>query len=127
MTKTLLCALFLLVAGVFALPARGQTQAQMNIDSKAQLDDADAALNKVYKELMAASAEDEGFCSDLKEAQRAWLKFVEYHMKTLFPLKEGESPRVVYGSIYPTSFAEAKTELIEARTAQLQAMLEHEN
>jgi uncharacterized protein YecT (DUF1311 family) len=101
-----------------------QTQTEMNMSAAADLKKADARLNAVYKKVLAANEDNEQFCSDLREAQRAWIKFVEFHLKTVFPLQEGEDPRVVYGSIYPMDFAGAKTELIEARTEQLQSLLD---
>jgi hypothetical protein len=67
---------------------------------------------------------DPVFSAVLKAGERAWLKYVELHLKMLFFVKEGENPREVYGSIYPLEFAEAKMELIKARTAQLRDLLE---
>lgn len=124
MTKTLLCAVTLLLACVYAIPVSAQSQMQMNADAQAQLEEADAELNAAYKKVMKAFEDNEAAQADLTEAQRAWLKFVEYHMKTLFPVTEGESPRVTYGSMYPLDFAEAKRELVETRTAQLKGMLD---
>ena len=40
-----------------------------------------------------------------------------------FFVKEGENPREVYGSIYPTEFAEAKAALIEARIKDLKDLV----
>lgn len=111
----------LLIAGGHSY---SQSQMAMNDEAAQDLKKADAELNRVYKKVLSQNSEDSRFCADLKEAQRAWVKFVEYHLKTVFPLKDGEDPRVVYGSIYPLDFAVAKTKLIEARTSQLKELLQ---
>src|SRR5687767_9891904 len=81
-----------------SMELRAQNQAEMNQEAGEALAAADRQLNKVYRQLVAKHEEDEKFVSELKEAQRAWLKFVEFHLKNLFPLQAGENPRVVYGS-----------------------------
>lgn len=105
-----------------AMSASAQSQAEMNAEAAADLKKADARLNAVYQKLLKENADSPQFCSDLKEAQRAWLKFVDLHMKSAFPLEEGEDPRVVYGSIYPMDFALLKAQLTEERVAQLKAL-----
>lgn len=101
-----------------------QSQPEMNAQAYADLQKADKKLNIIYKSLISKHSEDPQVRSDLKEAQRAWLKFVEYHMKTVFPLKDGENPREVYGSIFPCEFAIEKTSLIAQRTKQLERLLD---
>lgn len=88
---------------------------------------ADERLNEVYKRLLEVSADDPKFCKELREAQRAWLRFVELHMKTVFPLKKGENAREVYGSIHPMEVAEVKTVIYRQRIRQLQAILKSEH
>ncbi|MCX6845695.1 MAG: DUF1311 domain-containing protein [Verrucomicrobia bacterium] len=100
-----------------------QSQPEMNAAAEADLAAAHAKLNSLYKKVLSTNADDKQFCSDLKEAQRAWLKYMEFHVKTLFPLKEGEDPRFKYGSIYPLELATAQTEMIEARCKELSDML----
>jgi uncharacterized protein YecT (DUF1311 family) len=104
-------------------PVAAQTQAQMNAQAGKKLEKADAELNKVYKQVLEQRTEDPEFTAVLKEGQRAWLKFAELHLKMLFFVKEGENPREVYGSVYPTEFAEAKAELINTRIAQLRDLV----
>lgn len=113
-------ALFVVaMASVFA-----QSQAEMNADAAAGLEKADRQLNAVYQKLLKSHEDSPAFCSALKEAQRAWLRFVEFHLKSAFPLEEGEDPRVVYGSIFPMEYALLKTQLTEERVAQLRALAE---
>jgi len=101
----------------------GQTQMEMNAIAAADFQNADARLNSVYKKVLSRNASNREFCSDLREAQRAWIRFVDFHMKTLFPLKEGENPREVYGSIFFLEFDTGKTELFNQRIRQLEGFL----
>lgn len=117
----LLTTLSLLTSGIIV--SHAQSQAEMNLTAAGELNDADAKLNSVYQRVLSKNADDKAFCADLKEAQRAWIKFVDFHMKTVFPLKEGESPRYVYGSIYPSEFAAEKIELFQQRIKQLESLL----
>jgi hypothetical protein len=48
---------------------------------------------------------------------------MEFHMKTLYPVKEGEDPRLVYGSMYSLDLAVEQTEMIKARSKELSNML----
>ena len=102
-----------------------QSQIEMNATAEADLAAAHAKLNSLYKKVLSNNADDKQFYSDLKEAQRAWLKYMEFHVKTLFPLKEGEDPRFKYGSIYPMELATEQTEMIEARCKELSEMLQN--
>ena len=108
-----------------AAETRGQTQLEMNASAEADLAAAHAKLNSLYKKVLSTNADNQQFCSDLKEAQRAWLKYMEFHVKTLFPLKEGEDPRSMYGSMYSLDVATEQTEMIEARCKELSEMLQN--
>jgi len=102
--------------------APAQSQMEMNATAAADLENADRELNALYQKLLKDNQDDPQFCRDLKEAQRAWLKFVEYHLKSSFPLKQGEDPRIVYGSIYPMEHALLQAELVRQRIAQLKQL-----
>jgi len=121
MIKPAVLALLVLIFLGGHLPA--QTQAEMNRDAVAQLEAADARLNRAYQLVLKKYAGEPEFLSNLKEAQRAWLKYVEFHLKTVLPVKDGEDPRVVYGSMYPIDYSEAKIPLLESRTAQLKSLV----
>ncbi len=101
-----------------------QSQMEMNAVAAADFQKADARLNSVYNKVLSRNASNREFCSDLREAQRAWIRFVDFHMKTLFPLKEGENPREVYGSIFFLEFDTGKTELFNQRIRQLEGFLQ---
>ena len=120
-----LCILFAALAfvAVAPLPVHAQSQMELNEQAGKRLEKADAELNKVYKQVLAQHTADPEFTAVIKEGQRAWLKHVEAHMKVLFFVKEGENPREVYGSIYPTEYAEAKAALLNARIKDLKDLL----
>lgn len=117
-------ALTCLLVGAGSIAGPAQSQHEMNRDAERSLERADAELNRVYKLVVNKHAGEKGFVTDLKEAQRAWLRYLEFHLKTVFPLKEGENAREVYGSIHPLEFAVAKRDLIVGRTKELAALLE---
>ena len=104
---------------------QAQTQIEMNAAAEADLAAAHSKLNSLYKKVLSTNADNQQFCSDLKEAQRAWLKYMEFHVKTLFPLNDGEDPRSMYGSMYPLELATAQTEMIKARCKELSEMLQN--
>lgn len=93
--------------------------AEMREQSAAKLQRLDAALNKAYQAEIEKHAGDEAYQADLKEAQRAWLRYVDFHLKTVFPLKKGENPTEVYGSVYPVDYAEAKSSMLAVRIREL--------
>jgi len=100
----------------------------MNAQSQENFEKLDAVLNKSYKDLLGRNDEDPSFAGVLKEAQRAWLKYVELHMTSVFPLAEGENPQEVYGSIYPLEYNNEKTKLYKQRIELLNAMtVENDN
>lgn len=95
-----------------------QTQSEMTEIALQDFKKADQKLNLVYQKLLKKG--DKASDEKLKAAQRAWLTFVDLHMAYLFPLKEGENPRQVYGSAYPMDVAIEKTAIFKARILQLE-------
>jgi uncharacterized protein YecT (DUF1311 family) len=115
-------AIFTAIAAIPA-PAIAQSQREMNAKAGEELGKTDAELNKLYQRVLQQRKGEPDFAEALKESQRAWIKYVDAHMKMLFFVKEGENPREVYGSVYPLEFAEAKTTLIKTRIGQLKDLL----
>jgi uncharacterized protein YecT (DUF1311 family) len=74
-----------------------QTQSDLNQDACGKFKQADAELNRVYQQVLAAKAKDSNFSIAFREAQRAWIAFRDAHLKSIFP---DPDPRA-YGSIYP--------------------------
>jgi uncharacterized protein YecT (DUF1311 family) len=66
-------ALFLLIVNVAVTDSRAQSQSQMNQEAYADFEKADAALNKIYAQVLTKlDKEGQG---KLKAAQRAWVAF----------------------------------------------------
>lgn len=105
--------LILTSAILITQPLIAQSQAEMNATAQAEFEKTDRQLNALYKKLLEQG--DDADDKRLREAQRAWLKYVELHMQATFPLEEGENPRHKYGSIYPLEYAMEMTELFKQR------------
>src|ERR1051325_4105593 len=73
--------------------ANAQTQIEMNECQGREYKKADAALNTVYKQLVA-KIDDEGERTALKTAQQAWIKFRDNECEFESYLNKG-------GTIYP--------------------------
>ena len=101
----------------------GQSQMQMNREAGQALEKADTKLNASYKKIMVSKEVEEEAKKNLRIAQRAWLQFVEAQINTIFPVKEGENPRDLYGSMYALDYASTKTKLVKTRIQQLEQIL----
>lgn len=97
------------------------TQHAMNQCAAQEFETADAELNSVYRQLLAASRDDKLFAEKLTQAERAWVAFRDAQMGALYP--ETDNPLGAYGSVYPMCYGRAKARLTRERTAQLRAML----
>lgn len=116
--KYLLLSLLLAFGSPVGLQA--QSQAEMNAEALEDLRRADDKLNEVYRALLRERSAEKEFCHNLREAQRAWLKFVDFQLHCLFPLRKGEVPTQKYGSVFPLEWATAKQQLMEKRIRDLE-------
>jgi len=96
--------------------ANAQTQVDMNECQGREYKKADAALNAVYKQLMAKTQDDAGELAALKAAQQAWIKFRDADC-------EFESYENKGGTIYPLVYSGCLTTLTQERTKQLRQLL----
>ena len=94
--------------------ANAQTQVEMNECQGREYKKADAALNAVYRQLMAKI--DEGERTALKAAQQAWIKFRDGEC-------EFESYQNKGGTIYPLVYSGCLTVLTQERSKQLRELL----
>ena len=95
--------------------ANAQTQVEMNECQGREYKKADAALNVVYKQLMA-KIDDEGERTSLKAAQQAWIKFRDADC-------EFESYQNKGGTIYPLVYSGCLTVHTQERRKQLRELL----
>lgn len=100
------------------------TQAELNACAQQEYEQADAALNATWKELLESLDGQDTALAETRAAQRAWVKFRDAEVKAHFPLDEGEDARVTYGSMYPMSYNGVMTNLTQQRTEQLRARID---
>lgn len=113
----------ILCAATFALPSPAQqkhpcdealTQHEMNQCALTEYRLADAALNKIYQQVVATTSGGER--AKLRAAQLAWIKFRDAECEYESAGNEG-------GSIYPLVFNGCLRRQTEDRTAQLKEIL----
>jgi uncharacterized protein YecT (DUF1311 family) len=93
------------------------TQLEMNECSGISYKEADAELNRVYKQIRKVYQADKEFLNKLKMAQRAWIKLRDADFELQFP------PTGKYGSIFPMCANEFKTQLTLQRVEFLKRWL----
>lgn len=98
---------------------RDGNQMQLTACAADALAAADAELNAVYRQIMAALPQGSVARANLRLAQRQWIALRDADLQAAFPLEPGEQARVMYGSMYPMSHAYAKAEMTTARTRWL--------
>lgn len=92
-------------------------QANMNLCSYRAYKDLDGVLNFFYKEQMARVKNTEHEIR-LRQAQRAWLKFIEADC-----LYQAGGPRENSGTMWPLLYNRCLSEHLEQRIAELKAFL----
>ena len=93
-----------------------QTQAELNRDACATYKNADAEMNRTYKQVLDKYQRDTVFIEKLKAAQRAWIKFRDADLESLYPERGTHS---AYGSVNPMCLCVALSELTKERTKSL--------
>lgn len=84
---------------------------------------ADAELNRVYRELLAAGAREPVFIAKLRSAQQAWIRFRDAELESRFAC-ENQDNRVCWGSMITLDWPAYKTQLTRERTRELGKLLE---
>lgn len=115
MLKHLLLAMSLMTGAAYA-----QTQMELAGDACSEYKQADADLNSVYGEVLAKHKKDTAFAAKLKEAQRAWIKFRDAHLESIYPAANKQQE---YGSAFPMCNCGELAEITKKRTAQLKQWL----
>ena len=91
--------IFVIISSCLAMlgslrPAVGQTQTDMTNSACGRFKKADLEMNRVYRQIMSKESGDTAFVTSLREAQRAWVRFRDAHIKSVYP---DPDPRA-YGS-----------------------------
>ena len=112
----LISILLILFASAYSF---AQTQAELNRDACATYKNADAEMNRTYKQVLDKYQLDNVFIEKLKTAQRAWIKFRDADLESLYP----NTPSA-YGSINPMCRCIALAELTTERTKSLKRWID---
>lgn len=116
---TTIAITLLLSSSLYAIECKEDgNQMQMNQCAYEDFQKADKELNSVYKELRAKKKDDKTYLKNLKISQRAWIKFRDAELETIFSCESGDT-RMCFGSMYGLLFNDAKTELTQQRVEQL--------
>jgi uncharacterized protein YecT (DUF1311 family) len=100
---------------LLAAGSPAQTQTQMNEEACSKYKQADAEMNKVYKQVLNEYKSELAFIKKLGVAQRAWVAFRDAHLEAIYP----EIDKTRYGSVYPMCRCDVLTELTRERTKSL--------
>ncbi|WP_312238579.1 lysozyme inhibitor LprI family protein [Stenotrophomonas sp.] len=96
-----------------ACDSPNQSQAGLNQCAGITARSADAELNRVYAQVLAANAQDKAFLDKLKASQRAWVAFRDAQIAARYP-----SP-ADYGSVLPMCQSGEYEQLTRDRVEQL--------
>ena len=91
--------------------ANAQTTAEMRDCAGNEYKQADAELNKAYKQLMA-KLDDQGFQASLKSAQQAWIKYRDVNCEYESYLNRG-------GTTHSVVYTGCLTRMTKQRTMEL--------
>ena len=93
---------------------------EINAQAQKMLNEVDAGLNNVYLAILAKYENNPNASEKTRRSQREWLKMIENNIKEAYPLKKGENPSQVYGSIYQSEYCEIRAGMILDRIKELQ-------
>lgn len=117
-TKTVLPFLAVILFVGTSVQAFAQTQSEMNAEACNKLKIADAELNRIYQQVLAAKAADAEFAKAFREAQRAWISFRDAHVRSIFP---DPDPRA-YGSVYTMCRCGVLDQITTQRAKEMQQL-----
>ena len=111
--RGLLSSLATVVAlGVASTVGRAEEPVDPIEAAQAPCKEADAELNRVYRKVRQVYKQDKAFLEKLKLAQRAWIKFRDAHIASVFPIEEPG----YYGSVVNECHCWIYASLTAART-----------
>lgn len=96
-----------------------KTQLEMNQCSAAEEKNAEAELNRLYKQLIAR-ASNQAYRKKIEASQQAWLAYRDAELEAKYPAQDKRSE---YGSVYPMCSANDRTDLIRERIEEIRSLL----
>ena len=97
------------------------TQQERNRCASAQLKAVDDELNRVYQAILSRYKDDGEFLEKLRNAQRAWLTFLNAELEAKFPFEDKQSH---YGSVYPMCANHFRAQRMQERIKHLREWLD---
>lgn len=94
------------------------TQMEMNQCAYEDFKNADKVLNMSYNELRSLERENKPYLNKLKASQKAWLKFRDAEIETIFAC-DSDDMKLCWGSMYPLLYNVEMQKLTETRTKTL--------
>jgi len=103
-----------------ACSQNAQTQAAMNACAGQEFVNADSELNKIYRSLLAKTAQQPETSAKIKTAQKAWLVFRDAYLEAMYPAADKQTE---YGSMYPMQLALLRAKLTRQQNVALKDLL----
>lgn len=114
---------FAVVLSVLLVSALSVAQSRPGLDQEdcRKYKQADAALNRLYRQILTDYKTDRAFVQKLRTAQRAWTAFRDAHVESLYPER---NKLTAYGSANPMCRCIALEELTARRTEELRRWID---
>ncbi len=87
---------------------------------------ADAALNVTYQRLVSQIKDNKTALEKLVTAEKAWIVFRDAELAAEWPVPEGESPNLLYGSVHPFCYSNEFTSMTLRRVTTLKELMARE-
>ena len=97
------------------------TQLERNQCATTHLKTVDDELNRVYQAILSKYKDDRAFLEKLRNAQRAWLTFLDAELEAKFPFEDKQSH---HGSVYPMCANLFLTQRMQERIKHLREWLD---
>jgi uncharacterized protein YecT (DUF1311 family) len=102
------------------------TQSEMNDCAAREAHKADDALNSTYQEVLGKLRSDKTATARMVAAEKAWIAFRDAELAAYWPVADGANPNLLYGSVHPFCYCNARTALTLERLKTLSDRMKHE-
>lgn len=103
------------------LSSYGQTQSEINEDSRVEYRKLKSEMDKTYQDILLVYKDDLKFVKNFKKAQNIWILHRDADLELRFPKKD---KKLEYGSIYSDCISKALIELTKERIVKLKVWLQ---
>lgn len=102
------------------------TQSEMNDCAAGEAHKADEALNSIYQEVLEKLKSDKTATARTVAAEKAWIAFRDAELAADWPVADGANPNLLYGSVHPFCYYNARAVLTLERLKTLSDRMRHE-